>query len=109
MVQDLISSLEDQSGNKVRTHAACGPAPPSSSRSLTAAPPHPRHRLGFRQDAAKLVRQLNSLLKSPEANKSEIEKIVGAAARTFSVVEGYKFPGEALGYSTKPSYGNQLD
>ena len=80
-----------------------------------------------------LVSQLVDLLKSPEvsflspsaqsaagqdsppccpslqANKSEIEKMVAAAGRTFSVVDGYKFPGEALGYSTKPSSGNTLD
>ena len=61
------------------------------------------------QEAADLVKQLTALLKDAKANASEIEKLVGAAARTFSVVEGYSFPGEALGYSTKPSFGNKLD
>jgi hypothetical protein len=42
-------------------------------------------------------------------NKSEIEKMIAAAGRTFSVVDGYSFPGEAMGYSTKPSSGNKLD
>ena len=55
------------------------------------------------------VKKLEALLQDPSANASEIEKLVGAAARTFSVVEGYTFPGEALGYTTKPSYGNKMD
>lgn len=61
------------------------------------------------QEASALVKQLTALIQDPEANRSEIEKIVLAAGRTFSVVEGFKFPGEALGYSLKPSYGNSLD
>merc|ERR1712048_183452 len=56
-----------------------------------------------------IVTQLRTLLESPEANRSEIEKLVAAAGRTFSVVEAYDFPGIPLGYSTKPSYGNKLD
>ncbi|KAL1520881.1 hypothetical protein AB1Y20_022442 [Prymnesium parvum] len=56
-----------------------------------------------------LVKQLTALLKNPEKNKNEIEKMVGAAARTFSRVEGYKFPGEPLGYSLKPTQDNSLD
>lgn len=56
-----------------------------------------------------LLGRLEALNASPEANKSEIEKLVGAASRSFSVVEGFEFPGEPLGYSLKPSYGNALD
>merc|ERR1711933_60386 len=44
-------------------------------------------------------------MKNPE--KAEIEKIVLAASRSFSVVENFDFPGEALGYSLKPSKGNE--
>ena len=55
------------------------------------------------------IDRLQALNASPEANKNEIEKIVSAASRSFSVVEGYDFPGEALGYSLKPSYGNKLE
>ena len=61
------------------------------------------------QEAKQLITKLTALISDPEANKSEIEKLVSAAGRTFSVVEGFKFPGEALGYSMKPSYGNSLD
>lgn len=39
---------------------------------------------------------------SPDANLSEIEKIVRGASRSFSKVEAYSFPGEALGYTMKP-------
>ena len=35
--------------------------------------------------------------------------MIRAAMRTFSVVEGYDFPGEPIGYTTKPSKGNTLD
>jgi len=61
------------------------------------------------KEASALVKQLTALIQNPEANRSEIEKFVLAAGRTFSTVEGFKFPGEALGYSTKPSNGNSLD
>eukprot|EP00965_Chrysotila_dentata_P181398 5987422-Pleurochrysis_carterae.AAC.3 len=47
----------------------------------------------------------------PEANQSEIKKLVSAATRTFSNTKGedFPFPGEPLGYSTKPSKHNELD
>jgi len=57
------------------------------------------------QPDAKLVKtinQLETLLKEPDANKSEIEKIVSAAARSFQVVDGFVFKGEPLGYTGKP-------
>lgn len=60
-----------------------------------------------------LIGQLESLNVDPIANKGEIEKAVGAAARTFSVVEGFKFPGPAIGYSgkvgTTTTAGKSLD
>ena len=46
--------------------------------------------------------QLEALTKNPEANKGEIEKVVAAASRSFSVVEAFNFPGEALGYTGTP-------
>merc|ERR1719222_128456 len=48
-----------------------------------------------------LIGRLQVLNASPEENKSEIEKLVGAASRSFSVVdaEAFAFPGEPLGYS----------
>lgn len=52
-------------------------------------------------ELVKTINQLESLLKEPEANKSEIEKIVGAAARSFQVVDGFDFKGEPLGYTGK--------
>merc|ERR1712196_731075 len=55
-----------------------------------------------------LLGQLTALNKNPEANKSEIEKLVGAAARNFNVVEGFQFPGEPLGYTDKPYKGKVL-
>lgn len=55
-----------------------------------------------------LLGQLTALNKSPEDNRSEIEKLVGAAARNFNVVEGFEFPGEALGYTNKPYKGKVL-
>merc|ERR1712216_891392 len=55
-----------------------------------------------------LLGQLTALSKSPEDNKNAIEKLVGAAARNFNVVEGYDFPGEALGYTDKPYKGKVL-
>ena len=39
--------------------------------------------------------------KSPAANKNDIEKIVAAASRSFSVVEGFNFPGPSIGYTGK--------
>jgi len=56
-----------------------------------------------------IVSQLQALIASPQANKSEIEKLVAAAGRSFSVVKNYEFPGVPLGYSLKPTYGNTLD
>ena len=52
-----------------------------------------------------MIGRLQALNASPETNKNEIEKLVGAASRSFSVVGGYDFPGEPLGYSQKPSKG----
>merc|ERR1719262_1233612 len=49
----------------------------------------------------KTINQLETLLKAPDANKSEIEKIVSAAAHSFQVVEGFEFRGEPLGYTGK--------
>lgn len=47
---------------------------------------------------------LQVLTDSPDSNKSEIEKLVGAASRSFSVLdEAFDFPGIALGYSEKPT------
>merc|ERR1719174_603682 len=48
-----------------------------------------------------LMRQLEALNADPEANKGEIEKLVIAASRSFSVVDGFSFPGEPLGYTGK--------
>merc|ERR1712226_18462 len=52
-----------------------------------------------------LIGRLQVLNASPEESKSEIEKLVGAASRSFSVVdaEAFDFPGEPLGYSLKPT------
>jgi hypothetical protein len=38
---------------------------------------------------------------NPEKDASEIEKIVFGASRSFSVVEGFDFPGEPIGYTGK--------
>lgn len=61
------------------------------------------------------IGRLQALGETPakaEANKSEIEKLVGAASRSFvamkNLEEAYDFPGEALGYSLKPTKGNKL-
>ena len=43
-----------------------------------------------------LIGQLKALNKNPEVNKNEIEKLVGAASRSFSVVDGLDFPGEPV-------------
>jgi len=50
-----------------------------------------------------MLGRLQALNQNPESNKSEIEKIVSAAARTFGTVEAYDFPGEALGYTGSPN------
>lgn len=49
-----------------------------------------------------LIGRLQALSGSPESNRSEIEKLVGAASRTFMVSETYDFPGEALGAHSAP-------
>ena len=46
-----------------------------------------------------MIGQLSVL--SPDTQVSEIEKVVRNAARSFSVVEDFKFPGQALGYTGK--------
>ena len=43
------------------------------------------------------IDQLTAL--EPSANLSEIEKIVAGAARSFSVVDSFSFPGPPLGYT----------
>jgi 6-phosphogluconate dehydrogenase len=57
------------------------------------------------------IGRLQALSSSPESNKNELEKLVGAASRSFTRVDtdAYDFPGEALGYTLKPSKGNTLD
>jgi hypothetical protein len=45
------------------------------------------------------IKQLEAL--DPEADKSEIEKIVLGASRSFSVVDTFDFPGEPIGYTGK--------
>ena len=52
-------------------------------------------------DVFALIQQLEKLAIDPEANKNQIEKIAAGAARTFSVVEAFDFPGEPLGYTGK--------
>merc|ERR1711981_707630 len=61
-----------------------------------------------KRDVTALIKNL-ILLNAEGAAPSEIEKTIKSAMRTFSVVESYSFPGEALGYSTKPSKGNTID
>ena len=60
-----------------------------------------------------LIGQLEVLNLDPAANQGEIEKLVGAAARSFSTVDGFDFPGEPLGYSGTPgsttTAGKSLD
>ena len=57
--------------------------------------------------------KLQKLIGSPEANKSEIEKLVFAASRSFSNVDSFKFPGEPIGYTglegTTTTAGKSLD
>jgi hypothetical protein len=45
------------------------------------------------------IDQLSAL--DQKADRSEIEKIVAGAARSFSTVENFNFPGEPLGYTGK--------
>ena len=47
------------------------------------------------------IAQLEGL--GADAGKSELEKIISAASRSFSVVDGFDFPGEPLGYTGAPS------
>ena len=47
------------------------------------------------------IKRLEVLIKSPEDNASDIEKLVSAAARQFSVVDTFNFPGEPIGYTGK--------
>merc|ERR1719473_2444447 len=47
------------------------------------------------------IKTLQQLLEADGDNSSEIEKIVAAAARSFSVVPGFTFPGPAIGYTGK--------
>merc|ERR1719506_1310509 len=54
-----------------------------------------------------LIGRLQALSASPADNRGEIEKLVGAASRTFMRSETYDFPGEALGYTLKPSKGGE--
>jgi len=51
------------------------------------------------QQVLTLISQLEVLNINPEANKSEIEKIIAGASRSFSKLEPYPFPGEPLGYT----------
>lgn len=61
------------------------------------------------QSVLLLIGKLQALSSSPAAataNKSEIEALVAAAARSFSPQdEAYDFPGDALGYTMKPTGG----
>jgi hypothetical protein len=61
----------------------------------------------------KTINALEALLADPNASKTDMEKWVAAAARSFSVVEGFNFPGEALGYTgkvgTTTTAGKSLD
>ena len=43
-----------------------------------------------------LIAKLEVLNANPEVNKGEIEKMIAGAARTFSVVDGFTFPGEPV-------------
>jgi len=54
-----------------------------------------------------LIGRLQALSGMETPQKAEIEKIVLAASRSFSVVDNFDFPGEALGYSLKPSKGGE--
>ena len=57
-----------------------------------------------------MIKKLDAL-NTPDADKSEIEKIIAGAMRSFSVVSSYDFPGVAIGYKDKPSRSgkNKLD
>lgn len=48
-----------------------------------------------------VIGQLQALSQDPESNKGAIEKVVDAAARSFSLVDAFDFPGEPLGYTGK--------
>merc|ERR1711959_159238 len=51
-----------------------------------------------------LINKLEKLNKATSRSKktmAEIGKIIGAASRSFSVVEGFDFPGEPIGYTGK--------
>lgn len=52
-------------------------------------------------DLKDTLKKLQALIGAPEANKSEIEKIVLAASRSFSTVDTFTFPGEPIGYTGK--------
>jgi len=47
------------------------------------------------------IAQLKAL--GANADKSVLSKIIDAASRSFSVVEGFDFPGEPLGFTGTPS------
>merc|ERR1719337_816746 len=49
----------------------------------------------------KTINDLEALIGSPNADKNAIEKIVSAASRSFSVVGGFEFKGEPMGYTGK--------
>ena len=52
-----------------------------------------------------LINKLEKLNKATSRSKktmAEIEKIIGAASRSFSVVEGFDFPGEPVRVHPKP-------
>jgi|TARA_B100000524_G_scaffold289224_1_gene164231 hypothetical protein len=52
-----------------------------------------------------LIGKLDALATAPasKAGQSEIKKMVGGLARAFTKTEDYHWPGEALGYSQKPT------
>ena len=53
------------------------------------------------------IKQLEHL--GADGDKNEVEKIIAAASRSFSVVEGFDFPGEPLGYSGSPTRSLRAD
>jgi hypothetical protein len=48
------------------------------------------------------IAQLEALIAAPGKNQNEIEKLVFAAARSFSTVKNFEFPGAPLGYTGVP-------
>jgi hypothetical protein len=48
------------------------------------------------------LKALTATAASMDANKSEIEKLISGASRSFGTVEGFDFPGPAIGYSGVP-------